>query len=171
MLRRAQAQAIVFLATNTSGVRQTGLAWADGEVKLSKDGAAFVDLLGSRVTEVGQGYYKVTLTAVEADATHIVLAQVKTGIATTNDIGGLTSAHPSGAVVADAANSGLTFKTNLASTVNDFYKDQIMRLTSGALAGQVKKITGYNGTTKFVTFTDGFTSAPADTDKFILIEV
>lgn len=172
MFRRAQAQVIVFLATNTSGVRQTGVNWADGEVKLSKNGAAFVDLLGSRITEVGLGYYSVTLTATEADATYLVLAQVKTGIASTNDVGGLTSGHPSGAVIADAGNTATTFKTNLASAVNDFYKGQLVRFTTGTLAGQIGEIASYSGaTTKFVTLTSALTSVPADADKFILIEV
>jgi hypothetical protein len=73
------------------------------------------------------------------------------------------------AVVADGSNSATTFKTALPSSTNDAYKDCLICFVDGSLAGQVKKCTAYNGTTKFVTFTSGFTGAPSTSDKFILI--
>jgi hypothetical protein len=77
--------------------------------------------------------------------------------------------RPSGAVVADGSNTTLTFKTNLASTSNDAYKDQWCCFLDGALAGQVHKVTGYNGTTKFLTFTTPFTGVPAGAARFMLV--
>lgn len=74
-----------------------------------------------------------------------------------------------GAVATDAGNSATAFKTDLASAVNDYWKDCLLLLTSGALAGQVKKVTGYNGTTKVVTVDGGFTSTPADAVTFAII--
>lgn len=73
-----------------------------------------------------------------------------------------------GQVVTDAGNNALTFKTNLASTTTDAFKDCLIRFETGALAGQVKKISAYNGTTKFVTVLTAFTAAPANTDQFSL---
>lgn len=169
-MRRAQQQTITFTALDSStGAPLTGLTFSAGEVQISKDGGARANVAGA-VSELGVGVYAVTLTAAEADAIWLHFLVRKTGMRPVDDRG-YTSGHPSGAVVADAGNSGLTFKTNLASAVAEFYKGQLLRFTTGALAGQVKKIAAYNGTTKFVTFTDGFTSAPADTDKFLLGEL
>jgi hypothetical protein len=75
----------------------------------------------------------------------------------------------SGAVVSDAGNTATTFKTNLVSSTNDHWKDALLVFLTGALAGQVKKVSAYNGTTKFVTLSSAFTSAPAATDTFRLV--
>ena len=77
-------------------------------------------------------------------------------------------ANPTGAVVADGANSATTFKTNLSATATNHWKDCYLKFTSGSLADQVKKVTGYNGTTKFVT-TDAFTGTPAESSTFEII--
>jgi hypothetical protein len=68
------------------------------------------------------------------------------------------------AVVADGSNTASTFKTDLAAATTDFYKDCLVAFQTGALAGQVKKISGYNGTTKFVTVSAAFTGTPAAAD-------
>lgn len=168
-MRRAQQQVILFLATNTSGVRQTGLTWADGELKLSKDGAAFVDLLGNRISEVGLGYYSITLTAAETNAGLLVLAQVKSGIATFNDIKGLTTDQRT-AAVAGSGQTTTSFITDLTETATDAHKGKLVRFQTGTLAGQVRKCTAYNGTTKALTFTDAFSAAPSAADVFALID-
>jgi hypothetical protein len=72
-------------------------------------------------------------------------------------------------VVADGSNTATTFETDLTEATNDHWKDALLVFVTGSLAGQVKKITAYNGTTKFVTFTSGFTAAPSGGDKFILV--
>jgi hypothetical protein len=74
-----------------------------------------------------------------------------------------------GAVATDAGNSATAFKTNLGSAVNDFYKDMLLVLTSGALSGQVKRIQAYNGSSKVITLYGGFTGTPADAVTFALI--
>lgn len=73
------------------------------------------------------------------------------------------------AVVADGGNSATAFKTGLSSAVNDYWKDCLIVLTSGALAGQVKRCTAYNGTTKVLTVSGGFTSTPADDITFSVL--
>jgi hypothetical protein len=74
-----------------------------------------------------------------------------------------------GTVSADAGNTALTFKTSLTEAVDDYYKDCLIKITSGTLKEQVKKIRAYNGTTKFVTVTGGFTSAPVAADAFEIV--
>lgn len=74
-----------------------------------------------------------------------------------------------GAVATDGSNSATSFKTDLSSSVDNFWNDALLLITSGALAGQVKKITDYDGTSKFVTVETGFTSTPADAVTFAII--
>lgn len=76
--------------------------------------------------------------------------------------------NPTGAVVSDSGNSASSFKTNLTETTNDYWKDCYLKFTSGSLINQVKKITGYNGTTKFVTC-DAFTGTPSAGATFEII--
>jgi len=73
-----------------------------------------------------------------------------------------------GAVVADGSNTATTFKTDLASTTNDFYKDSYLLFRTGSLAGQQKKILGYNGSSKFVTV-PAFTGVPSSNDLFTIV--
>ena len=77
--------------------------------------------------------------------------------------------NPTGAVVSDSSNSATSFKTNLTQTTDNYWKDAWCKITSGALAGQVKQITGYNGTTKFITVSGGYTGTPAAGVTFELI--
>lgn len=76
---------------------------------------------------------------------------------------------PRGSVVADGGNTTSMFKTDLTESVNDYWKDALVTFVTGALAGQVKKVLAYDGTTKFLTFTLPFTSAPSASDKFQII--
>lgn len=78
---------------------------------------------------------------------------------------------PVGAVVADGSNTASTFKTNRTEATDDHWKDALLLFTSGSLAGQVKKISGYNGTTKFVTMIAAFTGAPSGADTFLLVNL
>ena len=70
------------------------------------------------------------------------------------------AALPTFTVVADAGNSATQFKTDRSEAANDFWKDTLVLITSGALAGQVKKCTAYNGTAKALTVS-AFTGTPA----------
>lgn len=169
-MRRAQQQLVSFLCTNASGAPLTGLAFADGEVQLSKDGGAFVGLLGSRVTEIGLGYYSVTLTAAETRASCVIVAIRKTGVTASNDQYGALDPHPAAAVVSDPANSATTFVTDLTETADDFYAHAGVRFNSGALQGQVREIASYNGATKAITLAEPLTGIPAAGSLFELID-
>lgn len=71
--------------------------------------------------------------------------------------------------VNDAAATTTSFVTDLTSAVDNFYNDTVLVFITGSLTGQSRPITTYNGTTKAVTFDEAFTSAPANTDQFIVL--
>lgn len=80
--------------------------------------------------------------------------------------------HPSivsGEVVDDAANSSSTFKTDLTETATDAYKSAFLLWRSGALAGEVQKISAFNPTTDFLTVGTAFTAEPAAGDEFVIV--
>lgn len=72
-------------------------------------------------------------------------------------------------VVFDAGNTASTFVTDLSESVDDYWKDNLVRITSGALIGQVKRVTAYDGTTKAITVGGGFTGIPAAGVTFALL--
>jgi hypothetical protein len=61
------------------------------------------------------------------------------------------------------------FTTDLTATTADTYKDAFVRFVTGTLSGQVKKCTGYAVTGGHLTFTTGFTGAPAAGDLFAIV--
>jgi hypothetical protein len=74
-----------------------------------------------------------------------------------------------GAVVSDASNSIISFKTDLASTVDGYCIGSFLKFTTGNCINQVRKISNYGGTSKLLLVTSGFTEIPAVADKFIII--
>lgn len=74
-----------------------------------------------------------------------------------------------GAVVTDGSNTSSTFKTDLSESTTDYHKDALILFTSGNLINQVKKVSAYNGSTKFITVSSAFTGVPAVSDTFILL--
>lgn len=72
-------------------------------------------------------------------------------------------------VVDDAANTASTFETNLAETDDDHWNGAFLLAASGDLAGQVRRVTDYDGTTKFITVDGGFTAEPAAAVSMVLV--
>lgn len=64
-----------------------------------------------------------------------------------------------------------TFTTDRTEATNDYFKDCLVTFLTGNLAGQVKKIGGYTGSSKLFTLASGlvFTAAPANGDQFEII--
>ena len=83
--------------------------------------------------------------------------------------GGAVTTFPTGTVSSDAGNTASTFKTDRTESTNDFWKDALLLFTSGSLAGQVKKVSAYNCSTKFVTLSSAFTAAPSASDAFVIL--
>lgn len=73
--------------------------------------------------------------------------------------------------VNDASATTTSFVTALTSAVDDFYNDKILVFIGGALTGQARIISDYNGTTKAITFDEATTSAPANGDGFIILGI
>ena len=71
--------------------------------------------------------------------------------------------------VNDTSATATSFVTNLSSSVDDFYNDQTIHFISGSLQGQSRVVVDYNGTTKSITLDQALTSAPANTDEFIVL--
>lgn len=123
------------------------------------------------------GHYRATIEATFANGfeegeTYTALVTLTVGGVTTKAVLAsfeVSALIPRGVVTADGANSATTFETSLTETTNDHWKDALLVFLTGSLAGQVKKISAYNGTTKFVTLSSGFTGTPANGTRFILI--
>lgn len=91
---------------------------------------------------------------------------------TASEVINLATAHlyyPTGLIVTDAGNTSSFFKTDLTSATDDVYKDCFLLFITGALKEQQKKITYYNGTTKFIRTSTAFTGIPAGSSGFKII--
>lgn len=64
--------------------------------------------------------------------------------------------------------SSITLDATGASATTDFYKYNIVRIRSGTGAGQARKITAYNGTSKAATVDPAWTTAPDNTSEYIV---
>jgi len=84
------------------------------------------------------------------------------GINATVTSGTELRALPTFSVQTDAGNSATAVKTNRTEATNDFWKDALLVIRTGALKGQVKKVSAYDGTTKIITVSSAFTGTPAD---------
>ncbi len=54
------------------------------------------------------------------------------------------------------------------SSVNDFYKDYVATVYTGPAAKETRVITAYNGTTKALTVSPAFSTAPTDSSKIVI---
>ena len=74
-------------------------------------------------------------------------------------------------VQANGGNSSTTFLTDRSEATTNYWSNALCTFLTGALSGQVQKITGYNGSTYFVTFLNGFTGTPSAGDlcEFIVV--
>jgi len=71
--------------------------------------------------------------------------------------------------VNDASATSATFVTNLTASTSGFYHDKVLVFVSGTLNGQARHIETYNGTTKSITVSQAFTSAPGNGDEFLIL--
>jgi len=165
---------------------ETGLTFSAGDIKISKNGGSPANHSGS-VTEVGNGVYYYEFTAAELDTIGFISIYI-TDAAAVDFVGaaqiisydpydtvrlGLTGLASqslvTSTVATDGGNTASTFKTALTESTDDYWKDVLIRITSGALINQVKRVTAYNGTTKFITVAGGFTGTPASSVTFELL--
>lgn len=105
-----------------------------------------------------------TATEIATAVWQFLLSGVSAGDALTR-----TAPTTAGSVISYAGNTASAFRTDLTETVADHWKDAIVSFSSGALLGQVKRVIAYDGTTKLLTVSGGFTSAPETSATFILV--
>lgn len=111
-----------------------------------------------------------TAAALAADAgeeiADTMLDRSATGHALDNTLGQRINV-PNGAATGTLGST--TFGTTLTETDNDHWKDALLTWTSGPLLGEVKRVFSYDGTTKEITMSTPFTTAPNNGDTFDLI--
>jgi hypothetical protein len=108
------------------------------------------------------------------DASHQAFADVSaiSGDSTAADrLEAILDAMPGGAVVDDndPDPTATAFETNLTEATNDHYNGAFVVFTSGALLGQSRKISDYDGTSKVLTVAAAFTAAPTVGDTFLIL--
>jgi hypothetical protein len=171
-VRRGTALTLSFAAVDSElrPKRRTGVGWSSGDVLVSKDGGAFSSAVNLPV-EIGlSGRYSLMLTAPEMDAAWVHVVVEKSGIDPLDIVLG-TDGSPTGTVQADPVNSASQFKTDRAEAITDHWKDCLLLFTSGALTGQVKKVSSYDGATKIAAVSSPFTGTPNVGDRFVLINL
>ena len=72
-------------------------------------------------------------------------------------------------VVANVGNNNLTFKTNILSSDNDFFNDMQIIFINGDNQYQARRISDYDGTSKFITVDVALHAVPSDADWFIIL--
>jgi len=108
------------------------------------------------------------------DASHQAFADVSaiSGDSTAADhLEAILDAMPGGAVVDDndPDPTATAFETTLSEATNDHYNGAFVVFTSGALLGQSRKISDYDGTSKVLTVAAAFTEAPTVGDTFLIL--
>lgn len=119
-----------------------------------------VDVTFANGFEVGGTYNVVVSATVDGISTKLVLDSFE-----------VTAPVKTGAVVSNVGNSASTFETNRTETTTDYWKDTLCVFLTGTLAGQVKKVSAYDGSTKFFTVSGGFTGTPSALDTFIIVNL
>ena len=115
---------------------------------------------GITPAEVASAVWDATLNSYNsAGTTGKALRQLKEGVISKD------------AEVSDSSATASTFVTNLTESVDDYYHDKVMVFISGNLIGQARHIESYNGTTKAITTSQPFTSAPNNASEFLILAV
>lgn len=160
---------IPFVMVNSAGTAQTGLTFATGDLRLSKRGEAESNHAGT-IVEVAGGLYYYQATQAECDTLPWLSVRIsKSGALPYFALVGIVEDTVRGAVVADAGNTTTLFKTDLTSPESAAYADLLVLFLDGANSNQVKKCSAYDGTTKIVTVSSGFTDTPSPGDKFRIL--
>lgn len=159
------------LVDDTDGkTPETGVTISAGDLKLSKNGLSYANAAGSW-TEIGEGSYYYEATTSEVDQVGFLLLKiVKTGIRRRVRkvlIWGRPRYRTG--VVNDASATTTSFVTDLSETGTDHWKDAFLTFRTGSLTLETRKVTGYNGTTKAVSFTSAWSAPPANGDAFSIV--
>lgn len=131
---------------------------ADGKVVVPDTQKVDLNTAKTRaVGDVGAGNTAHLLQSADSGATYV--ARAPSGTA------------PTGSVVDDndPDPSTTAFETDLSEASDDHYNGAFLVFYSGALSGQARKISDYDGTTKVITVATAFTEAPVANDDFMIV--
>lgn len=147
--------------------------WADDTTHIGGTAQTARDIGASVLLSSGTGTGQVSLDSgkvTPTDASKTGYALSATGLDLIVKLKALLDGTPSGSVVDDddPDPSATAFETDLAEASNDHYNGAFVVFYSGALAGQSRKISDYDGTTKVLTVATAFTEAPAAGDDFLI---
>jgi len=113
---------------------------------------------GITQSEVADAVWNASLSGYNSGgSTGKALKQIKEGVISTDGS------------VDDTSATSTTFISNLSETTDGFYHDKVIVFISGDLLGQARHIETYVGSTKSITVSQGFTSAPSDGDEFLIL--
>jgi hypothetical protein len=170
-VRRAQEYTITFAPVESAmrPRRARSITFASGDVKVWID-SSFLPTTNLPVEIESSGRYALTLSPFEMDRAWVHVMIETEGIDPIDIFLG-TDGSPTGTVGPHGLNSSTSFFTSLAEAVDDYWKDCLLLFTSGTLAGQVQKVSGYSATTHFITVATPFTGTPAGDDRFVLINL
>lgn len=182
---RAAFRRIYFTCVNVLNL-QTRLQSSDMSgtfvVDIAKNGVRS-SIAGPSVTQVDatnmKGLFYIELSAANLDtAGHAVLRIANSGGGSTMEVREIVfevaTAFFASAITGTLTTS--TFTSDRTEATTDFWKDALVLALTGTLAGQVKKVGAYNGTTKLFTLAtvnsvqQVFTAAPANGDVFEIID-
>lgn len=157
----------------TPGTFQANPTLATGDVKVVKDNGAENNLTTLPTVSPASGKtVRVQLSATEMDADKVTVIFSDAAGSEWYDHSIIIHTLPfafTASAVNDVSATTTSFVTDLTETTNDHYNDLFLVFTSGALLGQSRKISDYDGTTKTITLATALTDSPADNDEFIII--
>lgn len=70
--------------------------------------------------------------------------------------------------VSDTSPADSSFKTDVTSSKDDFYKNMVITFTSGDNSGQSRRISGYSGSDKKISVDPAYSYTPANGDTFLI---
>lgn len=152
---------------------QSNPTLATGDVKSTKDGASLGNLATlPTVTPSSGKSVKVSLSATEMDTDNLLIVFSDAAGSEWCDLS--VNIQPVGWAIASITNADQTatttaFTTDLAESTDDHYNAMFVVFTDGALQGQSRKISDYDGIQSTVTVATAFTEAPATGDPFLII--
>lgn len=121
-------------------------------------------LKADAVTEIQSG---LSTFNVGTDTVSANITKINSSTLAATKLGAVYDAFENGTAQAGGASS-ITL-ANTASSVDDFFKNQVVFLLGGTGAKQTNKITGYNGTTKVATVETPWVTVPDNTTPYFIL--
>ena len=106
---------------------------------------------------------------IQLDSAPVDLREIAGNTAGPANLLSLANVVKTGAVVGDGANTATAFKTDLTELAGDYYVGNVLAFVSGTNNEvQARRISAYDGSTRFVTVSQAFDTTPTAGDSFII---